>query len=142
MSEAWLALRDAEASERHARRALSFPGLGASIRATLHAFAARALALRGRPAEAIREADEAARHAEIAGENDIADAHARLARMEALESAGDAIGARAAAKSAADRLQARAAKIGDSRYHANFLSNVPVHARTLDLVRALGADGA
>jgi hypothetical protein len=142
LSEASLALRNAEAAERHARAALGFRGLGAPILATLHAHLARAFAMQGRPAEAMREADEASRHAAIAGENDACDAHARLARMQALESAGDTIGAREAARTAADCLNARRAKLVDPRYRATFLSNVPVHAQTLDLVRAWGADCA
>jgi eukaryotic-like serine/threonine-protein kinase len=124
---------DLARAEAEARAAIEL--LDVTIRTQATAVLARILLRRGAIAEALEHATAARRHLEqksiFEGE-----ATVRLVHAEALQASGDHAGAREAVTAANDRLRERAARI-DSGFRRKFLEEIPDHARTIALARAL-----
>jgi tetratricopeptide (TPR) repeat protein len=91
------------------------------------------------PVEALEWSEQAAAKLVAVEKIDEGEAFIRLAHAEALHATGDIDGARAAIATARARLLQQADRIADPDLHKGFLSNVPEHARTLELAEQWAA---
>ncbi len=136
LGEAAARAGDLEAAEREL--AASLPRCAVSV--LVWQIAAARLALvrlaRGRVAEALALAGEAAESLAASGGHGLRGTLVRLAHIEALDAAGQPDAARRALRAAWDDVQARAARIEDAEARRAFLTAMPENAR----VEALGRD--
>ncbi len=125
----------AEAEARAAADALAGMPLYAYARGVL----AMVELVRGRPHDAVREAEQAIMAlAAQGGAAEEGEGIARLAFAEALAATGDVEGARRALSIARRRIEERAATITRPEWRQSFLERVPEHRRTLDLAAHMG----
>jgi hypothetical protein len=98
---------------------------------------ARALTAQNQAARAVPSAERALEMVD-SGQHDIFDALVRVAYVETMFEAGEQDRATFAVERASEALLARAARIPNEAERQAFLTNVSLHARTLELARQLG----
>jgi eukaryotic-like serine/threonine-protein kinase len=125
-----------EGAKAAAEESIEILGEGAPLAFYSKTILARVLLRQGRAREAVDLLGDVALGGEGTPHIEEGEAILRLVGAEALHAAGDHEGARAAIRLARDRLEDRAAKIRDVARRDGFLTNVPEHARTLELARA------
>jgi tetratricopeptide (TPR) repeat protein len=131
-----LAGRHAEA-ELEARRAVTLLPPFPPTAAYAHGVHAKALLELGRPEAAMAAAQAGMDILNRLGGIEEGEALLRLSWAEALAAVGRTDDASRAARQAVERLQVRAATLPDDHRRDMFLTQVAMHARTLDLARAL-----
>ncbi len=123
---------DLDVAEAEMLKALPLVEHAAPYRATLLAFLALTLVLKGAPpARYLAIGEDALRALEEAGNMAEVEALVRVAHAEALHASGDHDAARSAIRAARERLLARAAKIKDPDLKRTFLEVVRENRRTL-----------
>ena len=124
------------AAEQAARQALELEPDPTPTRCMVLAILSRVLLLAGKLPEATVSADEAVALMRNLGAIDEGEALVLLAHAEAKHANGRLAEARAAIIYALDRLQERARSIPRPDWRTAFLSNIPEHARTIELAAA------
>ncbi len=125
--------RDLEAAVQLARAGVTLAATSPPTLAQAHAVLSAMLLLRDESTEALAEARKAMELLDRLGGVEEGEALIRLMLMSALAREGDTKAACEAAQEARDRLQLRADRIANPSWRRSFLSDVPEHARTLEL---------
>jgi len=125
--------RDLEAAVQLARAGVNLAVSSPPTLAQAHAVLSAMLLLRDESDEALAEARKAMELLERLGGVEEGEALIRLMLMSALARKGDTVAACEAAAEARDRLELRAERIANPAWRRSFLSDVPEHARTIEL---------
>jgi tetratricopeptide (TPR) repeat protein len=133
LSEIALAADDAPEAERQAITALDLLRVAPSARVQAMAALARAYLVQRRDADALAVARQAASDLDRLGTVDEGEAEVLLIQAEALAACAQAEEARTAIRRARARLLDRAERIVDPEHRRAFLSEIPAHARTIEL---------
>jgi tetratricopeptide (TPR) repeat protein len=124
-------------AEAEALAAIDLLAVAPPLQAGAHAVLARALTAQNQAARAVPSAERALEMVD-SGQHDIFDALVRVAYVETMFEAGEQDRATFAVERASEALLARAARIPNEAERQAFLTNVSLHARTLELARQLG----